>query len=92
MMEAIANMMVATADLVEAEGRALHRQLIRLGTAAALSLGGLLVAMTGLGFLLCGLFLLLSQQMSGPSAAIVFGLSAICLAGGLLWIARGLIR
>ncbi len=62
-MEALANMLIATFDLVEAEGRALHRRLVRLGAATAMLLVGFLVALAGIGFILFGLYGLLAQSM-----------------------------
>jgi hypothetical protein len=91
-MEAIANMLIATFDLFEAEGRALHRRLIHLGIAAALALVGLLVALVGVGCILIGLYLLLARQMPPPEAALIFGAAALVLSGGVLWFVRTLIR
>jgi hypothetical protein len=90
-MEALANLVVATADLMEAEGRSLRRHLIRLGTAAALIFIAALLGLFGIGFLLYGLFWLLAEQMSGPAAAACFGLVALGLAGGIAWTARRII-
>lgn len=90
-MEALANLFIATADLVEAEGRSLRRQMVRLATAAAMILVAALLALFGFGFLLYGLFWLLAEQMSGPAAAACFGLVAVGLSGGIAWIARQMI-
>lgn len=90
-MEALANMLVATADLMEAEGRSLRRHLVRLGAAATVILVAGLLGLFGIGFLLYGLFWLLAEQMSGPAAASCFGLVALSLAGGLAWTARRII-
>jgi hypothetical protein len=91
-MEALANMLIATFDLVEAEGRALERRLMRLGVAAAMMLIGLLLALIGLGSVLVGLCLLLARQMPAPHAAMVFGAAALLVAGAAVWLARILIR
>jgi hypothetical protein len=92
MMESIANMMIATVDLVEAEGRSLHKAMVRLLTAMGLMIIGLLLALVGIGFLLYGLFSLIATQMSPPAAAVVFGTAAVCIAGGVVWMAREIIR
>ncbi|HEX3359229.1 MAG TPA: hypothetical protein VHS31_19785 [Tepidisphaeraceae bacterium] len=92
MLESIANMMIATMDLVEAEGRSLHKQLVRLATAMGLMIIGLLLALLGIGFLLYGFFCLVAQQMSAPAAAVVFGTVAVCIAGGVVWTAREMIK
>ena len=91
-MEALANMLIATLDLFEAEGRALHRRLVRLGVAAALLLVGFVVALMGIGAILFGLYGLLARQMPEPQAATLFGVTALVLAGAVLWFARTLIR
>ncbi len=91
-MEALANMLIAAFDLVEAEGRALHRNLVRLGLAAVMVLVGSLVALLGLGFILTGVYWWLAQQMPAPEAAIVFGLIALGVSGLCLWTARNLIQ
>lgn len=90
-MESLANLVVAAADLMEAEGRSLRRQLTRLGTAATLLIVAALLGMFGIGFLLYGLFWLLAEQMSNPAAAACFGLVALGLAGGIAWTARKII-
>jgi hypothetical protein len=90
-MEALANMMVATVDLMEAEGRSLRRHLIRIGLAAALLFVAALLGLLGIGFLLYGLFWLLAEQMSNPGAAAALGLVALALAGGVVWTVHRLI-
>lgn len=90
-MEALANLVIAAADLVEAEGRTLRRQMVRLATAATMILVAALLALLGLGFLLYGLFWLLAEQMSSPAAAACFGIAALAAAGGIAWSARRII-
>lgn len=90
-MESIANMLVATVNLVEAEGRTLRRQLVRLGIATAMILCAAALAIIGVGFLLYGLQRVLAEAVSAPVAAAVFGGVALALAGGLLWTVRKLV-
>ncbi|MBC7783550.1 MAG: hypothetical protein H7144_06900 [Burkholderiales bacterium] len=90
-MEAIANLIIATAGLVEAEGRAFRRHLIRLTVAAVLVLSASLIGLFGIGFLLYGFFLFLAEHVSQPAAAVMFGIAALLIAGGTTWIARRLI-
>lgn len=87
-MEAIANLVIATADLVEAEGRALRRGIVRLGVAAATALIALLIAGFGVVFVLLGVYRYLATLMPPPAAAVVFGAMALVVAGGLTWWAR----
>lgn len=90
-MEALANLVIATADLVEAEGRTFRRQAVRLAIAAAMILVAALLALFGIGFLLYGLFWLLAEQMSSPAASACFGIVALAMAGGVAWTARRMI-
>jgi hypothetical protein len=81
-MESIARLMVASTDLLEAEGRAFKRQLGRVAMAAGLAVLALALALAGLGLLLAGLFMLIAQYLGGPGvAALVFGVVAIAIAG-----------
>ena len=89
-MEALADVMLATVDLVEAEGRALRRTCYRLAIAGLLLLVALLLVLAGLGFLLFALFWVAAAHMSVPWAAALFGGVALALAGGIGWTARRL--
>lgn len=91
-MEALANLMIATVDLVEAEGRSLRQSIVRLGVAAALALVALLVAVFGVVFVLLGIYRFLATTMSEPAAAVTFGVLALAAAGGLTWWARSVLK
>lgn len=91
-MEALAHAIVAAADLVEAEGRELRRQLRRITFALAAGVVGTIMALLGLGFLLLALYRLLETQMSSAAAAAVFGIAALILAIGAIWTARRLFK
>jgi hypothetical protein len=91
-MEALARMMIATVDLVEAEGRSLRRGIVRLGVAAALGVIALLVAGFGVVFVLLGVYRALASVMPEPAAAVVFGALALVGAGGMTWWARSVLR
>lgn len=90
-MEALADMVVATADLAEAEGRALGRHLMRLEIAALLIIAAAILGIAGMGFLIYGVFMLLAAEVSTPAAATACGVIAIGIAGGLGWAARRMI-
>lgn len=87
-MEALAKLMVAGLELVEAEGRLLKQQVMRLCIAIALGIIVTLAMITGLAFLVCGLFLYLANETRlGPAgAATVFGVASIVagLGGALI--------
>jgi hypothetical protein len=88
--EPVADLVVATADLCEAEARAFRRGVLMLIQAIACIVAASLLALIGLGFVLYGLFIILSRAWSVPTAAWVIGAAAIVLAGGLTWMARKL--
>jgi len=81
--ESIVRLTVAAFELVEAEGRVLKEQLVRIAIAMALGIIIALLSMAGLGFLLYSLFLWLvsSTPLSTAGAAAVFGFIALLLAG-----------
>lgn len=91
-MEALANMIVAAADLVEAEGRELRRQFLRATVAVAAGIVGLLMTLLGLGFLMLGLYRLLARELSEPAAAGIFGLVALIIAAGAIWLTQRLLK
>jgi hypothetical protein len=91
-MEGLANVVIATAELVEAEGRALRQEVVRFLWAAMLIVIAALMGLAGFSFILIGLYWLLLQQFSTPVAALTFGFVALVLAGVLAWIARDSIR
>jgi hypothetical protein len=79
-MEFLARLGIATAELFEAEGRSLRRNLVRLAAAAAIGIVVLLLALAGLAFVLFGVYLALAQRMSPPDAAMTMGATALLLA------------
>jgi len=87
-MEFLAQLGVAAVELFEAEGRALRRSLVRLAVALGFGLVLLLLALTGLGFLLYGVFLMLSQLTSPADAAVIMGLAALIFSALGVWIIR----
>lgn len=89
-MEHVANLMVATADLVEAEGRALRNSVRLLVLSVSLVISAVLVGLIGVGFLIFGLFEFMAEQWSTPTAAVLIGGTAVGLAGVLAWIAKRL--
>ena len=85
-MESLAKMMVASLELVEAEGRVLKQSLIRMGIAVALGLLVTVLLMAGVGFLVYGLFLYLKDPLTPAGAATIMGVVALAMAigGGLI--------
>lgn len=90
-MESLARLVVAGTDLLEAEGRVLKRQAARFGLAAGIGIVAMSLVLTGLGFLLFGLFNLLQQFIPTWSVALLFALVAIGMALGALMYAKRLV-
>jgi len=91
-MDGLARMMVATADLVEAEGRMLRQQLLRVFIGLGLGVGVLVLALVGVFFILLGLYRVLGTWIGYGWAASVFGLVALALAAGSLFGAKRVLR
>jgi len=86
------NLIIAVADLLEAEGRTLRRQTTRLGWGLALIVLSCLLAGVGFGLWLWGLFEHAAQAFGEADAALVTGTVAVVLAGGVAWLIRHLTR
>ena len=76
-MESIARFVVSTTDLIEAEGRALKRIVGRVLLAIAIGVVALVMTLTGVGFVIFGLFAYLARLIAVPGAALVFGVVAL---------------
>ena len=77
-MESMARMMVAGLEVVEAEGRVLKQQVMRLAIAIALGIIVTLMLIAGLAFLIAGLFLFLADtRLGNAGAATLFGVIAV---------------
>lgn len=78
--KAIADFVVTFVDLLEAEGRALRRAILRVGWGLVfLIIAGLLV-LAAAAFLLTGIYLYCASQFSPPIAALVVSCVAFLLA------------
>lgn len=92
-MESLARMMIASTDLLEAEGRLFRRVASRFLLATGAGIVAVTMAIAGLGLLLYGLFTLVARAFgSAPLAALLFSLIALGLAAGSLLWARKLVR
>lgn len=84
-MESLGQLGVAAAELFEAEGRSLRRNLMRVGVAIGFGLVLLLLAAVGIGFLVWGIYLMLAQIMPPSDAAVVLGLTALVFSAAGVW-------
>ena len=87
-MESIAQLGVAVAELFEAEGRSLRRNLIKLAVAIGFGLVLLILALLGVGFLIWGIYLALAQLMPPSDAAMVLGLVALLFSATGVWVIK----
>jgi hypothetical protein len=87
-MEYLAQLSVAVAEMFEAEGRSLRRNLVRLAIAIGFGCALLLLAVAGLGFILFGIFLLLAESMSRGDAAMITGLAAFVFSAAGVFMIR----
>jgi hypothetical protein len=80
--ESLVRLVVSGFELLEAEGRMLREQLVRIAIAMAIGVIIVLLAMVGLAFLLFSLFRWLATSPLTPTgASAVFGIISLVLAG-----------
>lgn len=80
-METIAKLVISTAEFVEAEGRVLKRQVVRLAAMAGLSIVALVAVIVGFVMIMTGCYQALAHFLGPASASLIMG--AIWLAAGL---------
>lgn len=79
-------MVIALADLLEAEGRALRKAVLRTGAGFALLIIAALFALAGLGLCMWAVYLWLATSLGPSGAAALTGAMSLILAGVLAWI------
>ncbi len=84
--------MIALADLVEAEGRELKMQAVRLSRSLALVVFAILLAAAGAGLLLWAIYQGVSASLGSAGGALVSGLVGLAAAGVVIWVSRLSIR
>jgi len=88
----MADLIIAIADLVEAEGAALRRAAARLGTGLALIVLAAGLVAVGTGLCLWAAYQYLAAAVGVPLAPLLIGLVALMVSGLFLWAARRLTR
>lgn len=91
-MESISRLVIASTDLIEAEGRALRKSAARFLLAVGLGGVAVLLLLIGFGFLLYGGYRFLAQYLNDFGSALVFGIVAMGFALGTLLFARMTLR
>lgn len=86
-MKKLADIAIALADLAEAEGRLLRRNIIRLGNSLVLVAISILLAAAGAGMLLWALYQSMAAATGPVMGAFLTGLAGLIGAGLLSWIA-----
>lgn len=84
-MKSIAAFLVAAADLLEAEGRALRAGVARTAAGLAFVALAALVALAGFVLLVIALYLALAPQLGQAGAAACAGGGCLIIAGVLAW-------
>ena len=91
-LRALADLLIAVFDLVEAEGRAFRASVARLKTGLALSAVAILLLLAGTGLIIWGLYQALAAPLGPAGGALVTGTIASLLGACLFWAARQAIR
>ena len=89
-MQAIANLIVATIDLLELEGRALHRSVLRLVWKLLALIGAAIVALSGAAFVAVAVLLWIAHLIGWPLTLLAVGVVMLGIAFGLYLYARSL--
>jgi hypothetical protein len=91
-LRALAELLIALLELLEAEARALRSGAFRLGLSLALLVTAGILTLSAVALILRALYLYLAIILSPPTATLITGVVTLLVAGGLVWIARRLSR
>lgn len=83
----VTDLILRVTELAEAEGRALRKHAASLGLAFAFVLAAMMIAVAAIIALLAALFIVLAAQVGNAGAALIVGVLALFISGGLLWLA-----
>jgi len=91
-LRALAELLIAFLELLEAEARALRSGTFRLGLSLALLGAAGTLAVAGVSLIMWALYRYLAIILSPPTATLVTGMVTLLVAGVLVWSARRLSR
>jgi hypothetical protein len=91
-LRALAELLIALLELLEAEARALRSGAFRLGLSLALLVTAGILTLSAVALILRALYLYLVIILSPPTATLITGVVTLPVAGGLVWTARRLSR
>jgi len=91
-LRALAELLIAFLELLEAEARGLRSGTFRLGLSLALLGTAGTLAVAGVSLIMWALYLYLVIILSPPTATLITGMVTLLVAGVLVWSARRLSR
>jgi hypothetical protein len=91
-LRALAELIIALLELLEAEARVLRSGAFRLGLSLALLATAGILTLSAIALILRALYLYLVIILSPPTATLITGVVTLPVAGGLVWTARRLSR
>jgi hypothetical protein len=91
-LRALAELIIALLELLEAEARAFRAGSFRLGLSLALLAAAGTLALVGVGLILWAFYLYLAIFLIPSTAALITGVVTLLTSGGLVWSARRLSR
>jgi len=91
-LRALAELLIAFLELLEAEARALRSGAFRLGLSLALLGTAGTLALASVALIMWALYLYLAIILSPPTATLITGMVTLLVAGALVWSARRLSR
>jgi hypothetical protein len=91
-LRALAELLIAFLELLEAEARAMRSGTFRLGLGLALLGTAGTLAVAGVSLIMLALYLYLAIILSPPTATLITGIVTLLVAGVLVWSARRLSR
>lgn len=92
MFKSVSELVVRTADLLEAEGRALRYHSVRVGMALGLVLVAALLLLGSIVAVLAALHIVLHNQLNAAAAWAIIGAMGLAIAGVLGFIAMKIAR
>jgi len=87
-MGGVADLLIAIANLLEAEGKAFRRGLMRFWTGCLLLFASLLFILSGFALVVWGIYQLLACAIGDPAGALVTGAIGLIIAIALMGSAR----
>jgi hypothetical protein len=88
----VSDFLIALVELLEAEGRAAKRHVLRAGAGLGLLFAAIVLFLAGMGFLVAAAYVTLAGALSPSVALVICGAVVLVLGGATTWIARRVAR